>query len=180
MRCAGESLVTPMRIKRKKARTKRRIIRDLFSRQYHTARNLRAASAERHQPPRTRKGSKEIVHLSRIFLGIGSSKLSLPFCGFQWPGHQIGDIKASNVMGNIVGMRAIEIGEHHDRELVVNVARDMGVEAMPGSAVFNQAMAANVGNKPGETIAIRIWLAIVELHRSPHLVEAGALEKFFG
>src|SRR4030095_16802757 len=82
-------------------------------------------------------------------------------------------------MADLVGMRAIEIGENDDSELVVHIAGDVGVETLPGSAMFNQAMAANVGDKPGETVAIRIWFAIVQLHRRPHLVQAGALEKLF-
>ena len=75
---------------------------------------------------------------------------------------------------------ALEIGEHDDRQLVVHVAGNVGVESLPGSAVLDDPMAAGVVDEPAESVVVGVRLAVVELHGGPHLVEAGALEQFLG
>src|SRR5580765_4222035 len=75
---------------------------------------------------------------------------------------------------------ALEIGEHDNRKLVVNVAGNIGGKSLPGSAVLDDPVAAGVVDEPTEPVVVRVRLAVVELYGSPHLIETRALEQFLG
>ena len=77
-----------------------------------------------------------------------------------------------------VGVLGIEIGEYHDGEAVVDIARDVGGEALPGAAVLEQFVAVRLIDTPAEAVG-RVF-AVAEGAGRPHLVEARFLKKLFG
>lgn len=74
------------------------------------------------------------------------------------------------------GLGRIGIGEHDDGELVIDVARDVRLETLPGAAMIENAMSVFVQDRPAEAIAAGIWLSIFEFYHGPHLIEARAFE----
>jgi hypothetical protein len=56
---------------------------------------------------------------------------SLVFLALFRRRHQRGAVDAGNLMGDGIGPTGFEVGQHHDRKLVINVAGDVGIESLP-------------------------------------------------
>src|SRR5580704_18111709 len=81
---------------------------------------------------------------------------------------------------DLTGVGVGEVGEDGDGEFVVQVARNVDLEALPGATVIENFAAVLRDNVPTETVVAGIGLAVQQLRRSPHLFETGGVEKLFG
>src|ERR1043165_7717465 len=75
-------------------------------------------------------------------------------------------------------IRPCLVSKNHDGQLVVDVTRDLRLESLPRPAVFDDVMSAYLAQTPAE--AVRKRLAVVQLHRGPHLVQARSLQELLG
>jgi len=51
-------------------------------------------------------------------------------------------IKIGNVVSDDTSIGASQIAQHHDRQLVINITRNMSFEALPGAAMMEHLMTA--------------------------------------
>ena len=53
---------------------------------------------------------------------------------------------------DVVGVATIHIRENDHRQFVINVSRDVGVEALPRTLMFDNAMAVRAFNEPAKSV----------------------------
>ena len=76
-------------------------------------------------------------------------------------GRRVGQIHPGDVVAQLDRAAAVEIREDDDRQLVVDVAGDAGVESLPGAAVFDDAMTIHLIDRPGKTVIRAVGLSVV-------------------
>src|SRR5581483_2331404 len=69
-------------------------------------------------------------------------------------------IQSSDVMSDIGGLGSRQIRQHHNGQLIVHVARDVGGEPLPGALVLNHPVSMHLMNEPAKAIAVFIRLAV--------------------
>ncbi len=89
-------------------------------------------------------------------------------------------VQVGYVFGDGAGLGSGEIGQRDDGQLIIDVARDGGLESLPGAVVAYYVVAVTVVDEPAEAVAVFIGLAVFQLRGSPHFFEAGALQQFLG
>src|SRR5205814_7725890 len=74
--------------------------------------------------------------------------------------HESRTQKSRHVVRDLIRVSALQIRQHDHRQPVTDIARNIRVEALPSALVFNHPMPVDVANKPVETVAVRVGLAI--------------------
>src|SRR5688500_11274824 len=81
----------------------------------------------------------------------------------------------SDSVGETCRIRLREIGEHYDREVVAEEAREVCLEPLPRAAMRMQRMPAALIDRPTETVGVR--LSAIETDRRENLLPALRLEQ---
>src|SRR6185369_7770528 len=90
-----------------------------------------------------------------------------------------GQIDLGHVLRNLSRIRLGQVGQHHDRQLVIDITRNLGLEALPCALVIDEAMSVRAGYLPAESVMTGIRFTVFQPGDSPHLLQAGALQKLF-
>src|ERR1700758_4674449 len=95
------------------------------------------------------------VDCGREQAGASSSR----FLAFAWFGRcQLWDIEPGHAMRDLIRLTVVKVRQNHHRQLVIHIAGDVAVEALPLAFVLDHAVSPLLVDKPSETVAAGIGL----------------------
>lgn len=89
-------------------------------------------------------------------------------------------IKIGNPVSYHTSIGVRQIAQYDDRQLVIDVTRNMSLKALPSAAVIKHSMTVFCFAEPRETVVAGIGLAVRQPCDGPHLLETGLFQKLFG